>query len=93
MHETKSAKAFSWATAANTVPFQAMARQVLSLPLVCDVQVIPSGLVITRLLVPVSDTAAKTVPFHATAYHSFVAAAVRPVHVIPSGEVWTRCPS
>ena len=92
MQAAKS-ETFPWATAANTVPFQAIARQKVSIPLVCDVQVIPSGLVITRLPVPVSDTAAKTVPFQAIAYHSFVAAAVRPVHVIPSGEVWTRCPS
>ncbi len=57
-----------------------------------EVQVVPLGEVITRLLLPSCDTATNS-PFSAdqqTARHWFAAAAVLAVHVTPSGEVITR---
>ena len=56
-----------------------------------DVQVVPSGEVIT-LLVPSADTAQNKVNSgdHVTERHAFASAAALAVQVIPSGEVITR---
>ena len=64
--------------------------QPLSAAEIRGVQVIPSGLVMTRFPIPLLDTATKS-PFpYATEFHELAAAAVLNVHVIPSGLVITR---
>jgi hypothetical protein len=51
---------------------------------VCEVHVMPSGLVITPLEVPEKPTATKSPSPYVTLLQLLAAAAVRPVHVIPS---------
>ena len=56
------------------------------------VQVIPSGLVITPLLFPLSPTATKIPLPYVTASQKLSDAEVRDAQVIPSGLVITRLP-
>ena len=69
--------------------------QPLSAAEVCDVHVMPSGLVMTRFPVPVNETAqnSRSSGDQQTEYQPLSAAEVCDVHVMPSGLVMTRFPA
>ena len=64
-----------------------MPYQALSAAEVRDVQVIPSGLVITRLPFPEEETATKIPLPYVMPYQALSAAEVRDVQVIPRGSI------
>ena len=66
--------------------------QLSSVAEVREVQVIPSGLVITRFPVPDDATATNKPPPYVTLVQELLAADVCEVQVIPSGLVITRFP-
>ncbi len=77
-----------WATAKNTVPFQAMCVHRAAAGSVLSVHVIPSGEVAATVIEPLFATAQYTAPFQAIPLQpSEVGNAPPIVHVVPSGEV------